>query len=241
MAMLNLILLAELLSNVKSQTSNPIIQGITNDGAFTSKDEWPTNDCADQNARLNDINAWCPETDNSWLQVDLGDEYVITKIGTKGAGFGGEWTTKYNLTYGITTGSLVTYGNDPITANTNADSEVKLQGLNLIARYLKFYPLEHGSSDWYALRVEAYGYLYITPSPTPSPTAIPTPSPTNIPTLAPTNQPSITPTKSPSISPSKFPTQFPTKSPTNMPTISPTKNPTITFTKSPTNIPTKRP
>eukprot|EP01084_Bolivina_argentea_P242446 406710_1 len=207
MAMLNLILLAELLSNVKSQTSNPIIQGITNDGAFTSKDEWPTNDCADQNARLNDINAWCPETDNSWLQVDLGDEYVITKIGTKGAGFGGEWTTKYNLTYGITTGSLVTYGSTPITANTNANTEVKLTGLYLITRYLKFYPTNYGNSDWYALRVEAYGYL-VTPNPTPSPTNFPTPSPTTFPTISPTN-------------PTKSPTPSPTPAPTNMPTPAP--------------------
>eukprot|EP01084_Bolivina_argentea_P242447 406713_1 len=93
-------LLIELLTNVKSQTSNPIIQGITNDGAFTSKDEWD-NSCKAEYARFNDNNGWCPKNEGSWLQVDLGDEYVITKIGTKGAGYGGEWTWKYNLKYGL--------------------------------------------------------------------------------------------------------------------------------------------
>eukprot|EP01084_Bolivina_argentea_P242445 406709_1 len=92
-------LLIELLTNVKSQTSNPIIQSLGN-GAFSSKDEWD-NSCSDQNAKINDNECWCPKTEGSWLQVDLGDEYVITKIGTKGAGYGGEWTWKYNLKYGL--------------------------------------------------------------------------------------------------------------------------------------------
>ena len=92
-------------------------------------------------------------------------------------------------------------------------------------------------------------FVYLTPSPTNSPTApsmtspsrSPTHEPSDAPSRGPTHDPTREPTADPTSDPSLFPTSNPTLNPTRDPTAEPTLNPTKDPTPAPSNDPTTSP
>eukprot|EP01084_Bolivina_argentea_P253112 425068_1 len=231
----------QLLPSTNGQTA--LIEPLL-DTSFNASSFWDTT-YLPHLSRFSSTTAWGPSADNppnEWLQIDLGLDYVITSISTKGSGADNEFVKTFQLNYATDTNPLssIIYP-QTFQANTNRNGVVEnILTPPFIARYLRFYPLT--SNAWPSMRVEAFGYIGTLP-PTKDPTQSPTPAPTNNPTPAPTTFPTPAPTDQPTqntIQPTKFPTKSPTPAPTKNPTPAPTQNPTNPPT-TPTSIPTKFP
>ena len=56
--------------------------------------------------------AWSARTAdaNQWLQIDLGSEHTVTRVGTQGRTDRAQWVTKYSLQYSIRGEELQYYG-----------------------------------------------------------------------------------------------------------------------------------
>eukprot|EP01084_Bolivina_argentea_P084655 153053_1 len=139
------------------------------DSKFGASSEYDTN-CEARDAKLASSNSWCAIDENGgdWLQVDLGQDYVLESVTTKGRDSGdNEWTTRYTLKYKQAGGSWKDYATN-INANSDKTSSkvVPISGYK-IARYVRFYPTVW--NNWPSMRVEVNGHLP-TDSPTPSPT-----------------------------------------------------------------------
>ena len=91
--------------------------------------------------------------------MDLGDEYRITQIKTKGGGWDGydEWVTKYRLK--ISTNGVNWSIHGDFIGNSDGNTVVAhtLSNGGFVARYLRFKTLI--SHTWPTMRIEAYGYL----------------------------------------------------------------------------------
>eukprot|EP01084_Bolivina_argentea_P139798 245892_1 len=145
---------------------------------FSASSNWD-NTCEASDCRFSGT-GWCSKTTNNgeWLQVDLGDEYVIESVSTKGFKDSGEWTETYTIDYKRSIEQWVDYP-DVLSGNTDENTEVNnpLSGY-IVAQYIRFYP--ETSNNYPDMRIEIYGYLY-------------TESPTNAPTIPPTNNPTLAP------------------------------------------------
>eukprot|EP01084_Bolivina_argentea_P287458 493258_1 len=138
---------------------------------------------------------WCANNLNNsltYLQVDLGDIYLISAVGTKSRACCNQWVTQYVLDYSID--GLTFFDdniNNPLIGNTNTSYD-QLNAFNqqIIAQYLRFIPTAW--NHWKSMRIEAYGNLYeYTSIPSTDNTSI---SPTNNTSTPPTHNTSISPT-----------------------------------------------
>ncbi|MCI4391514.1 hypothetical protein PGIGA_G00135420 [Pangasianodon gigas] len=110
---------------------------------------------------------WSPlDTDHSpWLQVDLGSRKQVTAIATQGRYSSSDWTTRYRLLYSDTGRNWKPYHQDgniwAFTGNSNTESMVRydLQHI-IVARFLRFIPLDWSEEGRIGLRIEIYGCLY---------------------------------------------------------------------------------
>nr|XP_015193727.1 PREDICTED: contactin-associated protein-like 5 isoform X1 [Lepisosteus oculatus] len=117
--------------------------------------------------RRDGAGGWSPLDSNKyqWLQIDLGERTEITAVATQGRYGSSDWVTSYLLMFSDTGRNWKQYRQeDSIWAfygNTNADSVVqyKLQK-PVIARFLRFVPLDWNSNGRIGMRVEIYGCLY---------------------------------------------------------------------------------
>ena len=102
---------------------------------------------------------WCSEnkTDGiSYLQVNLGEVYVIDSVSTWGHRLISLWVTSYNLSYGIDGATFVQYFDNPLPGNLdNVNEKKNILKRSIIAQYLRFTPI-----TWYwwrSMRIEATG------------------------------------------------------------------------------------
>ncbi|MBN3295402.1 CNTP5 protein, partial [Amia calva] len=110
---------------------------------------------------------WSPLSSNKyqWLQIDLGERTEITAVATQGRYGSSDWVTNYLLMFSDTGRNWKQYRQEDsiwaFSGNTNADSVVqfKLQQ-PVIARFLRFVPLDWNSNGRIGMRVEIYGCLY---------------------------------------------------------------------------------
>ncbi|XP_028982917.1 contactin-associated protein-like 4 isoform X2 [Betta splendens] len=110
---------------------------------------------------------WAPLSSDryQWLEVDLGGRTQITAVATQGRYGSSDWLTTYLLMFSDTGHNWKQYQQeDRIAAfpgNSNADSVVqhKLQH-PVIARYVRFIPLDWNPSGRIGLRLETYGCPY---------------------------------------------------------------------------------
>ncbi|KAK3540846.1 hypothetical protein QTP86_002353 [Hemibagrus guttatus] len=110
---------------------------------------------------------WSPlDTDHyPWLQVDLGSRKQVTAVATQGRYSSSDWTTRYRLLYSDTGRNWKPYHQDgniwAFTGNSNTESVVRydLQHV-IVARFLRFIPLEWSEEGRIGLRIEIYGCMY---------------------------------------------------------------------------------
>uniref|UniRef100_A0A8C9UAI8 Contactin associated protein 2 n=1 Tax=Scleropages formosus TaxID=113540 RepID=A0A8C9UAI8_SCLFO len=137
--------------------------------AFTSSSMF-TSGYAPGYAKLNrrgGSGGWSP-LDNDhyqWLQVDLGGRKQVTALATQGRYSSSDWTTQYRLLYSDTGMNWKPYHQDgniwAFQGNANTESVVRhdLQHA-LVARYLRFVPLQWSSEGCIGLRIDVYGCAY---------------------------------------------------------------------------------
>ncbi|KAL6468160.1 hypothetical protein MHYP_G00238370 [Metynnis hypsauchen] len=100
-----------------------------------------------------------------WLQVDLRGRKQITAIATQGRYSSSDWTKQYRLLYSDTGSNWRPYRQDgniwTFSGNWNSERAVRheLQYI-IVARYLRFIPLEWSEEGRIGLRVEVYGCAY---------------------------------------------------------------------------------
>ncbi|XP_031549731.1 venom prothrombin activator pseutarin-C non-catalytic subunit-like [Actinia tenebrosa] len=99
-------------------------------------------------ARLNGGMGWAPKKKfdpNDYLQIDLGEVFVICAVATQGYGAGrDEWTTEYKISISLFRG--------------NADKTTVVKNIleyPVLVRYIRFIPTTF--NNWKVLRVECYG------------------------------------------------------------------------------------
>ncbi|XP_063063624.1 contactin-associated protein-like 2 [Engraulis encrasicolus] len=110
---------------------------------------------------------WSPlDSDHyQWLQVDLGSRRQVSAVATQGRYSSSDWTTRYRLLYSDTGRNWKPYHQDgniwAFTGNSNTESVVRhdLQHV-LVARYLRFLPLDWSIEGRIGLRIEIYGCAY---------------------------------------------------------------------------------
>ncbi|KAI1902119.1 hypothetical protein AGOR_G00041430 [Albula goreensis] len=110
---------------------------------------------------------WSPtESDNyQWLQVDLGNRKQVTAIATQGRYSSSDWTKQYRLLYSEAGRNWKPYHQDgniwAFSGNSNTESVVRhdLQHA-IVARYLRFVPLQWSEEGRIGLRIEVYGCPY---------------------------------------------------------------------------------
>ncbi|XP_047006175.1 contactin-associated protein-like 2 [Ictalurus punctatus] len=137
--------------------------------AFSSSSVFTTG-YAPEYAKLNrrgGAGGWSPlDTDHyPWLQVDLGSRKQVTAVATQGRYSSSDWTTRYRLLYSDTGRNWKSYHQDgniwAFTGNSNTESVVRydLQHV-IVARFLRFIPLDWSEEGRIGLRIEIYGCLY---------------------------------------------------------------------------------
>eukprot|EP01084_Bolivina_argentea_P041019 75694_1 len=78
--------------------------------AYDTRDNKKNENYAPEFATYDSVYAWCPKLKSgSYLTVDLGQNYIITKVGTKGQY--DEWVTSYQLRYKAPDDLWRIYGN----------------------------------------------------------------------------------------------------------------------------------
>ncbi|XP_036374731.1 contactin-associated protein-like 2 isoform X2 [Megalops cyprinoides] len=110
---------------------------------------------------------WSPlDSDHyQWLQVDLGNRKQVTAIATQGRYSSSDWTKQYRLLYSETGRNWKPYHQDgniwAFLGNSNTESVVRhdLQHA-IVARFLRFVPLEWSGEGRIGLRIEVYGCPY---------------------------------------------------------------------------------
>ncbi|MCJ8745204.1 hypothetical protein PDJAM_G00127740 [Pangasius djambal] len=100
-----------------------------------------------------------------WLQVDLRGRKQITAIATQGRYSSTDWTKQYRLLYSDTATNWKPYRQDgniwTFTGNWNSERVVRHElQYTIVARYLRFIPLEWSAEGRVGLRVEVYGCAY---------------------------------------------------------------------------------
>ena len=109
---------------------------------------------------------WCAaslDDPSSYLEVDLGELYIIYSVSTWGIqdyGYGDEWVISYDLLYSTNGNTFISYINNPLQGNTDSSNEQK-NVLNpfIVTRFLRFSPIEF--NNWKSLRVDASGSGYV--------------------------------------------------------------------------------
>eukprot|EP01084_Bolivina_argentea_P126049 223250_1 len=172
----------------------PLIESLPST-AFNASSEW--NGCPANSCHFSDTSCgWAAATENGgdWLEIDLGDQYVINIVGTKGSPVinTDEWTKTYELRYAKSDKQFIIYGT--LMGNNDADTERQntlLPSQTIIAQYVTFYPLTW--NVWPTMRVEIYGWKTVTQNPTSLPTLSPSIAPTtNLSTTTTTSNPTTT-------------------------------------------------
>ncbi|XP_053323655.1 contactin-associated protein-like 4 [Spea bombifrons] len=137
--------------------------------SFSSSSELSSSDSAGF-ARLNrrdGAGGWSPLISNKyqWLQIDLGERNEITAIATQGKYGSSDWVSSYLLMFSDTGRNWKQYHQEEsisaFIGNTNADSVVqhKLQK-HIIARFMRFIPLDWNPNGRIGMRIEIYGCTY---------------------------------------------------------------------------------
>nr|XP_020462117.1 contactin-associated protein-like 2 isoform X2 [Monopterus albus]XP_020462118.1 contactin-associated protein-like 2 isoform X2 [Monopterus albus] len=110
---------------------------------------------------------WSPlDSDHyQWLQVDLGSRKQVSAIATQGRYSSSDWMTRYRLLYSDTGRNWKPYHQDgniwAFSGNSNSESVVRhdlQQGI--VARFLRFVPLDWSEEGRIGLRIEVYGCSY---------------------------------------------------------------------------------
>ncbi|KAM7378664.1 hypothetical protein PAMP_004273 [Pampus punctatissimus] len=111
---------------------------------------------------------WSPlDTDRyRWLQVDLGSRKQLVAIATQGRYSSSDWTSKYRLLYSDTQKNWRPYLQDgniwTFEGNMNSDGVVRHEFQRaILARYIRFIPLDWSSKGRIGLRLEIYGCSYL--------------------------------------------------------------------------------
>ncbi|XP_068197780.1 contactin-associated protein-like 2b [Antennarius striatus] len=110
---------------------------------------------------------WSPlETDQyPWLQVDLGSRKQVVAIGTQGRYSSADWTRKYRLLYSDTQKNWRPYLQDgniwTFQGNVNGEGVVRNELKHtILARYIRFLPVDWNSEGRVGVRLELYGCSY---------------------------------------------------------------------------------
>ncbi|XP_028660673.1 contactin-associated protein-like 5 [Erpetoichthys calabaricus] len=117
--------------------------------------------------RRDGAGGWSPLESNKyqWLEIDLGERTEISAVATQGRYGSSDWVTSYFLMVSDTGKNWKQYRQEEsiwaFSGNTNADSVVqyKLQQ-PVIARFLRFVPLDWNANGRIGMRVEIYGCPY---------------------------------------------------------------------------------
>ncbi|CAM9332329.1 unnamed protein product [Lampetra fluviatilis] len=100
-----------------------------------------------------------------WLQLELPGRAEVTALATQGRYGSSDWVPRYLLLYGDSAGNWRQYQEDGnawvFPGNENSDEVVRHELQHpIVARYLRFVPLDWNASRWVGLRVEVYGCAY---------------------------------------------------------------------------------
>eukprot|EP00485_Elphidium_margaritaceum_P019434 CAMPEP_0202727180 /NCGR_PEP_ID=MMETSP1385-20130828/184993_1 /ASSEMBLY_ACC=CAM_ASM_000861 /TAXON_ID=933848 /ORGANISM="Elphidium margaritaceum" /LENGTH=385 /DNA_ID=CAMNT_0049393419 /DNA_START=906 /DNA_END=2063 /DNA_ORIENTATION=+ len=272
------ILLVATGARLVASTTGPLIQNL-GASAFSSSSEHDQSSCADEAARYGTRldgydTCWCASgsdcaRDGEWLAVNLGANYNIFEVATKGCGawdeyirsyklqyyYGGQWlwynngevltgnsdeyVTSYKLQY-YYGGQWLWYNNgEVLTGNSDKSTEVR-NALNGDNGIVASQLKIWPQSEHESCSTNIEAYGSLTPPPTTrAPTTAPTEKPT---TKTPTKVPTDVPTttKSPTKSPTPVPVST-TSTSTSLPSVSPTDKPTVVPSAAPTDRPTPTP
>ncbi|XP_019724921.1 contactin-associated protein-like 2b [Hippocampus comes] len=110
---------------------------------------------------------WSPSDSDRyrWLQVDLGARKQLVAIATQGRYGSSDWTGKYQLLYSDTQSNWRPYQQDgnvwTFEGNLNSDGVIRHQLQHtILARYVRFVPLDKSKEGRVGLRLELYGCSY---------------------------------------------------------------------------------
>ncbi|CAL8278638.1 unnamed protein product [Lota lota] len=110
---------------------------------------------------------WSPvDADHyQWLQVDLGSRKQVVAVATQGRYSSSDWTSRYRLLYSDTGKNWRPFLQDGNiwTFPGNSDSESVMRHelqRSIVARYVRFVPLQWSKEGRMGLRVEVYGCSY---------------------------------------------------------------------------------
>ncbi|XP_056599327.1 contactin-associated protein-like 2b [Triplophysa dalaica] len=110
---------------------------------------------------------WSPRDSDhhQWLQVDLKARKQITAVATQGRYSSSDWTKHYRLLYSDTGSNWNPYQQDgniwTFSGNWNSERAVRHELQHpLVARYMRFLPLDWSEEGKIGLRVEIYGCSY---------------------------------------------------------------------------------
>uniref|UniRef100_A0A3Q3NKW7 Contactin associated protein 2a n=1 Tax=Mastacembelus armatus TaxID=205130 RepID=A0A3Q3NKW7_9TELE len=110
---------------------------------------------------------WSPlDSDHyQWLQVDLGSRKQVSAIATQGRYSSSDWMTWYRLLYSDTGRNWKPYHQDgniwAFSGNSNSESVVRHElQQGIVARFLRFVPLDWSEEGRIGLRIEVYGCSY---------------------------------------------------------------------------------
>eukprot|EP01084_Bolivina_argentea_P108360 193658_1 len=139
-------------------------------GATFLSTKTPRSNCEICIPKMDSSTGWCSTNngnnrEDENIQVDLGAVYSISRVGTKG--FGDGFTRTYKLMTSLDGVEWSEVGiNNPLTGNTNLNTEViNAFDNDIIAQYLQYIPVTY-SGNYKALQIEAYGELmnnYVSP------------------------------------------------------------------------------
>ncbi|XP_061115770.1 contactin-associated protein-like 5 [Conger conger] len=117
--------------------------------------------------RRDGAGGWSPLESNKyqWLQIDFGQRTDIRAIATQGRYGSSDWVTSYLLMFSDSSRNWKQYRQEGSTwgfvGNSNADSVVQYRLQQpVIARFLRFAPLQWNPNGRIGLRVEVYGCSY---------------------------------------------------------------------------------
>uniref|UniRef100_A0AC11B3T7 Contactin associated protein 2 n=1 Tax=Ovis aries TaxID=9940 RepID=A0AC11B3T7_SHEEP len=110
---------------------------------------------------------WSPSDSDhyQWLQVNFGNRKQISAIATQGRYSSSDWVTQYRMLYSDTGRNWKPYHQDgniwAFPGNVNSDSVVRHDLQHpVIARYVRFVPLDWNGEGRIGLRIEVYGCSY---------------------------------------------------------------------------------
>ncbi|KAM3605215.1 uncharacterized protein V6R79_022304 [Siganus canaliculatus] len=110
---------------------------------------------------------WSPlDTDHyQWLQVDLGSKKQVVAIATQGRYSSSDWTSQYRLLYSDTQKNWRPYLQDgtiwTFEGNVNSEGVVHYELQHpILARYIRFIPLDWSKGGRIGVRLELYGCSY---------------------------------------------------------------------------------